>query len=110
MPTTTMASMIDDEQALYHDMVTLGNDGKPIPAQVGAGGGYIPRGSKNVEIRQDLVKDRMQLKVMNENLKGGLGRWVPGHPINCKERSVLADFLTRTWRLTCSAWPGVAAR
>ena len=53
MPTTTMASMIDDEQALYHDMVTLGltlgNDGKPIPAQVGAGGGYIPRDRRTLK-------------------------------------------------------------
>jgi multiple sugar transport system substrate-binding protein len=78
---STELAMIDDKQAFYHDMVTLGlplgNDGRPIPAQVGAGGGYIPKGAKNVEVAKDLMKYWMQPKVMNENLKGGLGRWVP---------------------------------
>ncbi len=78
---STELAMIDDKQAFYHDIVTLGlplgNDGKPVPAQVGAGGGYIPRGAKSVEVAKDLMKYWMQPKVMNENLKAGLGRWVP---------------------------------
>ena len=71
----------DDEQAFNHDMVTLGpplgNDGKPIPAHVGAGGEYIPVGAKNVDVAKDLIRHWMQPKVRNENLKAGLGRWVP---------------------------------
>ncbi len=78
---STELAMIDDKQAFYHDIVTLGlplgNDGKPIPAQVGAGGGYIPKGAKSVEVAKDLMKYWMQPEVMNENLKSGLGRWVP---------------------------------
>ena len=78
---STELAMIDDKQAFYHEMVTLGlpngNDGKPIPAQIGTGGGYVPKGAKNVAVATDLMKYWMQPKVMNENLKGGLGRWVP---------------------------------
>ena len=44
---STELAMIDDEQAFYHDMVTrdlpFGNDGKAIPAQVGAGVATFPR-------------------------------------------------------------------
>ena len=65
-------------------MVTLGlpngNDGKPMAAQVGAGGGFIPKGAKNVEVAKDLMKYWMQPKIMNANLKAGLGRWVPAIP------------------------------
>ncbi len=79
---STELAMIDDQQD-YHNVVTmgltLGNDGKPIPAQVNAGGGYIPQGSKNVEVAKDLMKYWMQPKVMDENLKAGLGRWVPAN-------------------------------
>ena len=78
---STELAMINDKQAFYHDMVTmglpLGNDGKQIPAQVGTGGGFIPKGAKNVEVAKDFMKYWMQPNVMNENLKGGLGRWVP---------------------------------
>jgi multiple sugar transport system substrate-binding protein len=49
-------------------------------AQVNAGGGYIPKGAKNVEVAKDFMKYFMQPKVMNENLKGGLGRWFPSIP------------------------------
>ena len=75
--------MIKDKQA-YSEMVVMGlpngNDGKPTAAQVGAGGGFIPKGAKNVEVAKDLMKYWMQPKVMNENLKVGLGRWVPAIP------------------------------
>jgi multiple sugar transport system substrate-binding protein len=78
---STELAMIDDKQAFYHDMVTLAptlkNDGTPMKTQVNAGGGYIPRGAKNVEAAKDFMKYFMQPKVMNENLKGGLGRWFP---------------------------------
>jgi multiple sugar transport system substrate-binding protein len=85
---STELAMIKDKQA-YHDMVTLGlpngNDGKPTAAQVGAGGGFIPKGAKNVEVAKDLMKYWMQPKVMNANLKAGLGRWVPSIPQAVKD-------------------------
>jgi multiple sugar transport system substrate-binding protein len=57
-----------------------GNDGQPMAAQLNAGGGFIPKGAKNIEVAKDLMKYWMQPKVMNENLKQGLGRWVPAIP------------------------------
>ena len=51
-----------------------------MKAQVNAGGGYIPKGAKNVEVAKDFMKYFMQPKVMNENLKAGLGRWFPAIP------------------------------
>ena len=45
------------------------------PARSDAGGGFIPKGAKNVEVAKDLMKYWMQPKVMNDNLKAGLGRW-----------------------------------
>jgi multiple sugar transport system substrate-binding protein len=81
---STELAMISDKQAFLHDMVTMApvqkNDGTPMATQVGTGGGYIPKGAKNVEVAKDFMKYFMQPKVMNENLKGGLGRWVPAIP------------------------------
>jgi multiple sugar transport system substrate-binding protein len=48
-----------------------------MPCQVGAGGGFIPKGAKNVEVAKDFMRFFIQPAVMNENLKSGLGRWVP---------------------------------
>jgi multiple sugar transport system substrate-binding protein len=80
---STELAMIKDKQA-YSEMVVMGlpngNDGQPTAAQVGAGGGFIPKGAKNVEAAKDLMKYWMQPKVMNDNLKAGLGRWVPAIP------------------------------
>ncbi|MDR3529187.1 MAG: ABC transporter substrate-binding protein [Rhodopila sp.] len=81
---STELAMIKDKQAFYHDMVTLApvlkNDGTPMKTQVNAGGGFIPKGAKGVEVAKDFMKFFMQPQVMNENLKGGLGRWVPAIP------------------------------
>jgi multiple sugar transport system substrate-binding protein len=81
---STELAMINDKQAYYHDSVTMGlpngNDGKPMPAQVGAGGGFIPKGAKNVAVSKEFMKFYMQPQVMNENLKNGLGRWAPAIP------------------------------
>ena len=80
----TELAMIKDKQAFYHDMQTLApvnkNDGTPMKTQVGTGGGFIPKGAKGVEIAKDFMKYFMQPKVMNANLKGGLGRWLPAIP------------------------------
>ena len=81
---TELAMINKDKKAYLDEMVVTGlpngNDGKPMPAQVGAGGGFIPKGAKNVEAAKDFMKYFMQPEVMNENLKNGLGRWVPAIP------------------------------
>jgi multiple sugar transport system substrate-binding protein len=86
---STELAMINDKQAFYHDMVTLApvskNDGSPMKTQVNAGGGFIPKGAKNADVAKDFMKYFMQPQVMNENLKGGLGRWVPVMPHLVKE-------------------------
>ena len=86
---STELAMIKDKQAFYHDMVVLApvnkNDGTPMKTQVNAGGGFIPKGAKNTEVAKDFMKYFMQANVMNENLKGGLGRWVPAMPHLVKE-------------------------
>ncbi len=86
---STELAMIKDKKAYYEDMAVMGlpngNDGKPMAAQVGAGGGFIPKGAKNVATAKDFMKYFMQPQVMNENLKGGLGRWVPVIPSIVKE-------------------------
>ena len=81
---STELAMINDKQAYYHDTVNMGlpngNDGKPMPAQLDAGGGFIPKGAKNVAVSKEFMKFFMQPQVMNENLKNGLGRWAPVIP------------------------------
>jgi multiple sugar transport system substrate-binding protein len=68
----------------YDDMVTMGlpldNAGKPIPALLGVGGGFIPKGAKNIEVAKDFLKYVIQPKVMNDYLKTGRGRWLPPMP------------------------------
>jgi multiple sugar transport system substrate-binding protein len=80
---STELAMIKDKTA-FEASVTLGlpntNDGKPMPAVQAAGGGFIPRGAKNVAVAKDFMKFFIQPQVMNENLKQGLGRWVPAIP------------------------------
>ena len=81
---------ISTEVALYHkkeeydDVVTLGlpldNAGKPIPAQLGVGGAFVPKGAKNVEVAKDFLKYLIQPQVANAYLKTGLGRWLPAMP------------------------------
>ena len=81
---STELAMFSNKEAFYHQMKTMApvnkNDGTPMKAQVNAGGGYIPKGAKNVEVAKDFMKYFMQPKIMNENLKAGLGRWFPAIP------------------------------
>ena len=65
--------------------LTNGNDGKPMPAQLGVGGAFIPKGAKNVEVAKDFMKYLIQPKVVNEYLKNGLGRWIPPFPQMVKD-------------------------
>jgi multiple sugar transport system substrate-binding protein len=66
-------------KAEYDDILTHGlpmtDDGKPIPAQVATFGCVIPKGAKNVEPAKEFIKYAIEPKVLNEYLKGGLGRW-----------------------------------
>ena len=79
---STELAMIDNKED-YHNAVTmglpLGNDGKPMVAQVNAGGGYIPKGAKNVSVAKDFMGYWMRPEVTNDNMKAALGRWVPAN-------------------------------
>jgi len=86
---STELAMIKDRKAYLEDMKTVGlplaNDGKPMPAQVGAGGLFIPKGAKNLEIAKEFARFFLQPEVLNANLKGGLGRAVPSIPQIAKD-------------------------
>jgi multiple sugar transport system substrate-binding protein len=81
---------ISTELALYHkkeqydDVVTLGlpndNSGRSVPAQLGVGGVFVPKGAKNLEVAEDFIKYLIQPKVVNVYLKEGLGRFLPAMP------------------------------
>jgi multiple sugar transport system substrate-binding protein len=77
-------AMIKNKKAYYEEAVVMGlpnrNDGTPMAAVQGAGGGFIPKGAKNVAAAKDFLRFFIQPEVMNENLKNGLGRWVPVIP------------------------------
>ncbi len=81
---TELAMIKNNKKAYYEEAVVMGlpnrNDGGTMPAFLGAGGGFIPKGAKNVEVAKDFMKYFMQPDVMNTNLKNGLGRWVPVIP------------------------------
>ena len=76
-------AVIDNKEE-YADNIThalpLGNDGKQLPAQVGEFGAVIPKGAKNVAVAKELLKYAIQPAVLNEYLKGGLGRWAIPYP------------------------------
>ena len=63
----------------YDDIVTrgmpLGNDGKEVPSPMPIFGALIPKGAKNVTVAKEFLKYAIQPNVLNEYLKGGLGRW-----------------------------------
>jgi len=81
---------ISTEVAMIHkkkdyDAITtmglpLGNDGKPMPAMVGAIAGFIPKSAKNQTVAKDFLKFVIQPKINSEYLKAGLGRWVTVFP------------------------------
>lgn len=82
---STELAWIKKDPKAYHDQMRVldlpkRNDGSFMPAYVGAGGGFVPRGSKSVAIAKEFMKYFIQPKVMNEYLKTGLGRWCPAIP------------------------------
>jgi multiple sugar transport system substrate-binding protein len=68
----------------YDDILTYaipnGNDGKPLPTEIGIFGAVIPKGAKNVAVAKDFLKYAIQPEVLNEYLKAGLGRWAVPMP------------------------------
>jgi multiple sugar transport system substrate-binding protein len=68
------------KKELYDDIVTmslpLGNDGKPLTAQIIATGAVIPKGAKNIPVAKDFLKYAAQPKVLNDWMKGALGRFM----------------------------------
>jgi len=80
---STEVAIIKNQQD-YNDIVVMGlplsNDGKPVPAQQGSLCGLIPKGAKNVAVAKDFLKYLIQLQVLNELLKTGLGRYLPAMP------------------------------
>ena len=81
---STEVAMFHDKKRYYEELVThglpLGNDGQTVPAQLGAGGCFIAKGAKNVAAAKMFIKYLIQPKVVNDYLKGGLGRWLPAIP------------------------------
>jgi len=86
---STELAMIRDRKAYLEQMVTVGlplaNDGTSMPAQVGAGGLFIPKGARNLEVAKDFARFFLRPDVLNANLKGGLGRAVPAIPAIVKD-------------------------
>ena len=56
------------------------NNGNPLPAEIGIFGAVIPKGAQNVAVAKDFLKYAIQPNVLNEYLKGGLGRWAVPMP------------------------------
>ena len=86
---STELAMMKNKKAYWEEMVVMGlpnrNDGTTMPAQLGAGGGFIPKGAKNIAVAKEFMTYIMRPEVMNDNLKNGLGRWVPVIPSIVKE-------------------------
>lgn len=91
---STEVAMIHNK-ANYDACVTMGlpngNDGQPMPALVGCGGGFVPKGAKNEATAKDFMKYFIRPEVMNQNLKQGLGRWLPTIPEVVKTDSFWLD-------------------
>jgi multiple sugar transport system substrate-binding protein len=66
----------EDYDAIVTRGLPLGNDGKPLTAQIITDGAVIPKGAKNVAAAKEFLKYTIQPKVLNEWLKGGLGRFM----------------------------------
>ena len=68
----------------YDDILTrgmpLGNDGKEVPSPMPIFGALIPKGAKNPAPAKELLTYMVEPKVLNEYLKGGLGRWAMPMP------------------------------
>jgi multiple sugar transport system substrate-binding protein len=81
---TEVAVKAEHPDWYYHDMATQGfplsNDGKPVPSQLGAACGLIPKGAQNVAVAKELLQYWIQPEVLGEFIKTGLGRALPPMP------------------------------
>jgi multiple sugar transport system substrate-binding protein len=85
---------LSTEVALYHnkeqydDIVTYGmplsNDGKKLESPLPIFGAVIPKGAQNVALAREFLKHAIEPKVLNDYLKGGLGRWAIPMPAMAK--------------------------
>jgi multiple sugar transport system substrate-binding protein len=66
----------EDYDAIVTRGLPLGNDGKPLTAQIITDGAAIPKGAKNIPAAKEFLKYMVEPKVLNEWLKGGLGRFM----------------------------------
>jgi multiple sugar transport system substrate-binding protein len=66
----------EDYDAIETRGLPLGNDGKPLTAQIITDGAVIPKGAKNIAPAKEFLIYAAQPKVLNEWLKGGLGRFM----------------------------------
>ena len=61
---STELAMIKNKKAYYEEAVVMGlpnrNDGSTMPCFLGAGGGFIPKGAKSIEVAKDFMKYFMQ--------------------------------------------------
>src|ERR1700733_11464765 len=68
---STELAMIKDTKAYLEQGVTvglpLGNDGKPMPAQIGAGRPFIPKGAKNLQIHKHYARIVVQPDSLTQN-------------------------------------------
>jgi len=65
----------EDYDATLTHRLPLGNAGETLPAQVVGFGPTIPKGAKNVAAAKEFINYMLEPKVLNEYLKGGLGRF-----------------------------------
>ena len=65
----------DDFDAVLTHGLPLSNEGKELPSQVALFGPVIPKGAKNLDVAKEFMKYMIEPKVLNDYLKGGLGRW-----------------------------------
>jgi multiple sugar transport system substrate-binding protein len=70
----SMGRKDDFDDVLTHGL-PLSNEGKELPSQIAIFGPVIPKGAKNLEVAKEFMKYMIQPKVLNDYLKGGLGRW-----------------------------------
>jgi multiple sugar transport system substrate-binding protein len=67
------------DQTVTHGL-PLGNNGEKVHAQVVGFGPTIPKGAKNVPAAREFIKYMLEPKVLNQYLKGGLGRFAVPMP------------------------------
>ena len=83
------------EKDQYNDIVTygmpLGNDGQPVASPLPVFGALIPKGATNVALAKEFLKYAIEPKVLNEYLKGGLGRWMIPMPAMTKTEPFWRD-------------------